>query len=41
MEAFIRDQSFVEAVYTQPTGADQVAIYSDSPTPDKIKKKGN
>lgn len=40
MESFIRDQSFVEAVYTQTTGADQVSIFSDSPTPDKFKKKG-
>lgn len=38
METFIRDQSFVEAIYTQMTGADQVAIFSD---PEKFKKKGN
>ena len=41
MEAFIRDQSFVEAIYTQMVGSDQVSIFSDSPTPDKFKKKGD
>ena len=40
MDAFIRDESFVEVVYTQMPGADQVAIYSDSPTPEKFKRKG-
>lgn len=40
LDAFIRNDSFAEVVYTQPVGVDQVAIYSDSPTPEKFKKKG-
>lgn len=40
LDAFIRNENFVEVVYTQPVGADQIAIYSDSPTPEKFKKKG-
>jgi hypothetical protein len=40
MDAFIRDENFVEAIYTNFIGADQVAIYSDSPTPEKFKRKG-
>lgn len=40
MDSFLRDQNFTEAVYTQSTGNDQVSIVSESPTPDKFKKKG-